>query len=99
MDLSEAFVTINHEMLCEKLHYYCIRDIVLDWVESYLKNRTQFVHLAPLDPRTGKSHVVFQRVNDKQVAGFRLQVENVITIGKPLALAKLSNLIYNHEDT
>jgi len=55
--------------------------------------------LAPLDPRTGKSHVVFQRVNDKQVAGFRLQVENVITIGKPLALAKLSNLIYNHEDT
>ena len=43
MDLSKAFDTINHEILCEKLRYYGIRDIALDWINSYLENQTQFV--------------------------------------------------------
>ena len=44
LELPKAFDTTNHEILCEKLHYYGIRDIALDWAESYLENRTQFVH-------------------------------------------------------
>ena len=41
--LSKVFDTINHEILCDKLYYFSIQDIALDWVESYLENRTQFI--------------------------------------------------------
>ena len=37
-----------------------------------LKTESSWSSLAPLDPRTGKSHVVFHRVND--FAGCRFQV-------------------------
>ena len=43
LDLSKAFDTINHEIFCEKLYYFGIQDIALDWVKSYLENQTQFI--------------------------------------------------------
>ena len=44
LDLSKAFDTINHKMLCHKLQHCGIRDTTLSWIKSYLENRTQFVH-------------------------------------------------------
>ena len=44
-DLTKAFDTINHDMLINKFERYGIRGIVLHWVESYLKGRSQFVKL------------------------------------------------------
>ena len=43
LDLSKAFDTINHEILYEKLYYYGIQDIALDWVKIHLENQTQFI--------------------------------------------------------
>ena len=45
MDLSKAFDTLSHEILLCKLHYYGISSVTLDWFNTYLTNRTQYIAL------------------------------------------------------
>ena len=43
LDFSKAFDTINHTILFSKLNHHGIRGVTLDWIQSYLNNRSQFV--------------------------------------------------------
>ena len=43
LDLSKAFDTLNHKILCEKLNHYGIRGVENKWFENYLEDRIQYV--------------------------------------------------------
>ncbi|XP_025263168.1 uncharacterized protein LOC112637508 [Camponotus floridanus] len=45
MDLKRAFETIDRERLLEKMYYYGIRGMALEWFKSYLNNRKQQVRI------------------------------------------------------
>ena len=43
LDFSKAVDLVTHEIMLHKSYCYGIRDVVYDWLESYLSNRFQFV--------------------------------------------------------
>ena len=45
IDLRKAFDTVNHGILLKKLEHYGIRDNMLDWFQSYLSDRKQYVDI------------------------------------------------------
>ena len=45
IDMSAAFDVVNHSILIEKLKIYGFQENVIDWITSYLSNRTQQVYI------------------------------------------------------
>jgi len=41
LDLKRAFKTVDRDRLLDKLYQYGVREMVLEWMRSYLSNRTQ----------------------------------------------------------
>ena len=44
LDLKNAFDTVDHKFLVDKIFKYGIRGNILNWFKSYLTNRKQYVY-------------------------------------------------------
>ena len=47
IDLNKAFDTVDHSILLQELYHYGMRDIVSDWLSSYLSDRIQLPQVGP----------------------------------------------------
>ena len=66
LNLLNAFDTISHEMLLEKLYHIGIREIALKWFESYLTNRQ---HHTEYDTALSNVGDICQRVPQGSILG------------------------------
>ena len=66
IDLRKAFDTVNHSILLKKMEHYEVRGIPLQWFESYLSNRKQYVSV---NGHTSDEHQVTHGVPQGSVLG------------------------------
>ena len=102
LDLSRAFDTINHKILCHKLQHYGIRDTALSWIKSYVENRTQFVQFGSHQSHYRK---ILCGVPQGSILGPLLfiiyinDIPNVSSLPQSLLFADDTNIFCSHRNT
>ena len=61
LDFSKAFDKVPHQRLLSKLHFYGIQNSTLNWISSFLTNRTQQVTIDTYNPINSPSILAFRK--------------------------------------
>ena len=101
LDFSKAFDTINHNILCRKLECYGIRGMALQWISSYLSDRSQFVIYDNV--KSPEKHITCG-VPQGSILGpllFLLYVNDIVNVSTllfPMLFADDTNVFLNGKD-
>jgi hypothetical protein len=79
-DFSKAFDSISHKILFEKLERYGVRGKPLEWIKSFLSNRTQKVVLNYKDGNTIKTVVSDVKQNEMGIGQGSILGPNIFNI-------------------
>ena len=80
LDLTKAFETVNHNILLKKLEYIGVRGVALQWFQSYLTDRKQYVMF---NGSKSDSKQLFYSVPQGSILGpllFNLYINDVASI-------------------
>ena len=101
IDLKKAFDTVNHGILLKKLEHYGVTGIPLQWFESYLSSREQYVSV---NGHASDKLVIKHGVPQGSVLGplqFLLYINDLPTVSKKLTFylfADDTNIYFQSSD-
>lgn len=99
LDISKAFDTLDHKILLAKLNHIGLRGNTLDWFDSYLSGRKQYIHY---ENAKSSLKTITSGVPQGSILGpllFLIYINDltcIISKGNPILFADDTNILYNH---